>query len=106
MTENQYNKIVDKIIDEINIFKDRKLSLRKDIIYDSFYEIHAHEEIYNYIRNYGLKMDYRGFPKKHIIEDFYEKFMKTDFSLTQRDLDDFFDYAIAENIKKQQEIQM
>lgn len=98
MTGVQYDRLMKKITKELEEYKNDMLKKNKEEIFDNFYEISAYEELYNYIENYGESLDYKGFPNKHILDDFYNEFMKTDYSLSNEDLGDFFHYQIKENI--------
>lgn len=98
MTGVQYDRLMMKLTKELEEYKKNMLEKPAEEIYDSFYEISVYEEFYNYIDVFGESMDYKGFPNKHILDDFYNQFMKTDYSLSNEDLADFFHYQIKENI--------
>ncbi len=98
MTGVQYDRLMIKLSKEIDEYKNSMLEKSKEEIYDNFYEISVYEELYQYIETFGEDLDYKGFPNKHILDDFYNEFMKTDYNLTIEDLKDFFYYQIKENI--------
>ena len=99
MTGVQHDRLIKKTTKELEEFKDYMLQKSSEEIYDSFYQIAVYEDLYSHLCNYGEDLDYKGFPKKDILDFFYRKFMKTGYDLQTDDLKDFFYYQIDENIR-------
>lgn len=104
MTDNEYADLTNKIDKELKEYKDFIMTKDKKDIYESYYQIHAHEEIHDYLTNEGKKFNYKGFPKKDIIDWLYRRFMKSEYNLCYEDLGYLVDYETKKNLKKQQEL--
>lgn len=90
MTEKDCKKIQAKIDKEIEEYKAEVLALPKENIYELHYEINAYEELHNYLSTSMKNYNKNGFPKDKILDHFYNRFMKTEYSLGYDDLEDFF----------------
>ena len=100
MLEEEYREFVREIDREHEEYKTQMKKLPTEDLYESFYQIHAHEEFYNFLVNYGKSYMRRDFAKKEIVEDLYYRFMKTEYDLTQDDLREFIYYDIQDRYKK------
>ena len=101
MTEKQHNQLLEIVDKELSEYKEFMLSKDKQEIYESFYEIHAHEDLRDFIENEGQRFDYKGFPKEDILGWLYRRFMKTSYELNQEDLGYFMEYETEDYIKQQ-----
>lgn len=90
MTEKDCKKIQAKIDKEIEEYKTEVLALPKENIYELHYEINAYEELHNHLSTGMKTYNKNGFPKDKILDHFYNRFMKTEYSLGYDDLEDFF----------------
>lgn len=102
MTQLEYKMFTKQLDKEIKLYKEQMLKLTPDEIYEGFYQIHAHESIYNFLINDGLNYKRKDFAKEDIIEDLYYRFMKTEYDLTQDDLREFIYYDIQDRRNNQE----
>ncbi len=99
MTETEYDKLWHDLLKEIDEFRDSFNQKTPKEVYEEYYKIHAYEDLYDYLCYDAINLDYKGFPKKNILQDFYNQFMKSNYELNFEDLTDFFKFQIEENIK-------
>lgn len=101
MLEEEYKVFVRELDRENKEYKEQMKKLSADDLYESYYQIHAHEEFYNFLINYGKNYMRKDFAKTDIVEDLYYRFMKTEYDLTQDDLREFIYYDIQDRYKKE-----
>lgn len=101
MTEREHNQLIKKIDKELSEYQEYMMTKDKMYVYESFYEIHGHEEIHDYLVEEGKKFNYKGFPQKDIIEWLYNRFMKTDYNLCYEDLGYLTEYETERYLKQQ-----
>lgn len=106
MLEEEYQGFVRELDREIKEYKEQTKKLPVEDLYESYYQIHAHEEFYNFLVNYGKNYMRKDFAKNNIIEDLYYRFMKTEYDLTQDDLREFIYYDIQDRHKKENNEEM
>jgi hypothetical protein len=99
MTNQEYDKLIAQVNNEIDEYRKFMKSLDSEKLYESHYEIEAYEDISEFIERNAKNYSYKAFPKKNILDFFYYQFMKTDHELTNEDLVDFFYNTTLDNLR-------
>ncbi len=106
MLEEEYQEFVRELDKENKEYREKMTKLSTEDLYESYYQIHAHESFYNFLLNYGIRYMRKDFAKTNIVEDLYYRFMKTEYDLTQDDLREFIYYDIQDRHKKENDEEM
>ena len=106
MNNKNFNELCEKVDNELTNFKSEIISTTPQNVYDNFYKIHAVEEFAEFIKVDGKKYSFSGFPKENILEYFYDKFLSSEYNLTNEDLTYFFDYETRIFAKRQKQSEM